>query len=199
MAATSPPNTSANNGQTTAIGTALGIILALVIILSIYFSKRHRATASLQEGAPSPRVLNRPGLDAQAINAIPVVKYINNGCTPNNCDEDLRKTQFPALALQTIPMEPLPCRRDGSSQRQAGKLGARVLSLLRAVISRPSVSPPTVNSLGSAEQARNCAICTEDFKNGASLRQLPCGHVYHLPCIDPWLKNFAVTCPLWHV
>jgi hypothetical protein len=46
---------------------------------------------------------------------------------------------------------------------------------------------------------RQCSICTEDFIENEKVRILPCRHLYHRRCIDPWLLNFAGTCPLWQV
>lgn len=44
-----------------------------------------------------------------------------------------------------------------------------------------------------------CSICTEPYLEGATLRQLPCGHEFHQCCIDPWLLRRSATCPLWYV
>lgn len=33
-----------------------------------------------------------------------------------------------------------------------------------------------------------CSVCWEDFKLSEPVRQLPCQHVYHAPCIVPWLE-----------
>jgi hypothetical protein len=41
-----------------------------------------------------------------------------------------------------------------------------------------------------------CAICIEEFDVGCHVRQLPCQHVFHLPCIDMWLTTKNITCPL---
>jgi hypothetical protein len=43
----------------------------------------------------------------------------------------------------------------------------------------------------------SCSICTEDFRAMENVRILPCTHIYHRRCIDPWLLRFAATCPLW--
>ncbi|KAL4777996.1 hypothetical protein BJX76DRAFT_178991 [Aspergillus varians] len=58
-----------------------------------------------------------------------------------------------------------------------------------------------LNSMHSSSASINstCAICTEDFKDGQFLRNLPCHHKYHAKCIDSWLLDKATSCPLWYV
>jgi len=41
----------------------------------------------------------------------------------------------------------------------------------------------------------NCAVCLASVATGDMLRELPCGHCFHVSCIDPWLKLNKV-CPL---
>ena len=53
---------------------------------------------------------------------------------------------------------------------------------------------------GGARNAE-CSLCMEGFKRGEVVRKLPCGHQYHLNCIDRWLvhgqRNHAARrCPL---
>ncbi|GFP88839.1 putative RING-H2 finger protein atl71 [Phtheirospermum japonicum] len=41
-----------------------------------------------------------------------------------------------------------------------------------------------------------CSICLADYKDTDLIRLLPdCGHLFHLGCIDPWLKLHP-TCPI---
>ena len=41
-----------------------------------------------------------------------------------------------------------------------------------------------------------CSICLADYKDTDVLRDLPdCGHLFHLECVDSWLKLHA-TCPV---
>lgn len=41
-----------------------------------------------------------------------------------------------------------------------------------------------------------CSICLEDYELGERLRVLPCMHMYHTKCIDPWLTRGKRNCPL---
>jgi hypothetical protein len=50
---------------------------------------------------------------------------------------------------------------------------------------------------GSSIGLSSCSICTENFAENENVRILPCGHIYHRCCIDPWLIDFSGTCPLW--
>lgn len=42
--------------------------------------------------------------------------------------------------------------------------------------------------------APQCSVCIADFEEGEMLRQLPCMHVFHQSCIDPWMTSHS-TCP----
>uniref|UniRef100_A0A182UZT1 RING-type E3 ubiquitin transferase n=1 Tax=Anopheles merus TaxID=30066 RepID=A0A182UZT1_ANOME len=55
---------------------------------------------------------------------------------------------------------------------------------------------PTVTiSEEQVERKLQCSVCFEDFVVGESVRKLPCLHVYHEPCIIPWLELHG-TCPI---
>ncbi|KAF5092427.1 hypothetical protein D0Z00_004595 [Geotrichum galactomycetum] len=41
-----------------------------------------------------------------------------------------------------------------------------------------------------------CAICIEDFEESNIVRLLPCGHIFHPECIDPWFLTRQARCPL---
>lgn len=41
-----------------------------------------------------------------------------------------------------------------------------------------------------------CSICKEEYAVGQVRKFLPCNHGFHKECIDRWLSQSSVTCPL---
>ncbi|XP_043712535.1 receptor homology region, transmembrane domain- and RING domain-containing protein 1 [Telopea speciosissima] len=41
-----------------------------------------------------------------------------------------------------------------------------------------------------------CAICLEDYRDGETLRVLPCRHEFHTNCVDSWLTKWGTVCPV---
>lgn len=65
---------------------------------------------------------------------------------------------------------------------------------------RPTFSMPSFLSgrrTRAEQDMENCAVCTDTFTDGEQLRQLPCGHLFHPFCVDPWIRWFNPRCPLW--
>ena len=46
-----------------------------------------------------------------------------------------------------------------------------------------------------SEKMATCAICTEDLEDGCRVTSMPCGHLFHAPCLRPWLQQ-QHTCPV---
>lgn len=42
----------------------------------------------------------------------------------------------------------------------------------------------------------SCPICLLEYELGTSLRRLPCGHFFHVPCVDQWLRSSSKLCPM---
>lgn len=45
------------------------------------------------------------------------------------------------------------------------------------------------------DERADCAVCQDAFELGETVKQLPCKHNFHEPCIDPWLELHD-SCPI---
>ncbi|PTU23292.1 hypothetical protein P175DRAFT_0165850 [Aspergillus ochraceoroseus IBT 24754] len=69
-------------------------------------------------------------------------------------------------------------------------------STLRATITEYQLPYPKHENRLSHSQT-TCAICLDDFVPASStVRELPCGHIYHPDCIDMSLTQSSSLCPL---
>ncbi|XP_076665350.1 E3 ubiquitin-protein ligase Iruka isoform X2 [Andrena cerasifolii] len=55
--------------------------------------------------------------------------------------------------------------------------------------------PTTSVTQSHVDSKLQCSVCWEDFKLSEPVKQLPCQHLYHTPCIVPWLELHG-TCPI---
>ncbi|GMT19224.1 hypothetical protein PFISCL1PPCAC_10521, partial [Pristionchus fissidentatus] len=53
-------------------------------------------------------------------------------------------------------------------------------------------------SIKAGDAEGDCAICIDPYMVGDIVRILPCKHLYHKTCIDPWLLDHR-TCPMCKV
>ncbi|POM69063.1 hypothetical protein PHPALM_14692 [Phytophthora palmivora] len=53
---------------------------------------------------------------------------------------------------------------------------------------------PTTDD-GTTENDDVCPICLIEFEDGEDVRNLPCKHIFHVACIDEWLKR-NTSCPM---
>ncbi|CAI6339341.1 unnamed protein product [Periconia digitata] len=65
-------------------------------------------------------------------------------------------------------------------------------------LAQPQSSHPTISAPSDLSFAQSsCSICLDDFEPQESqVRELPCHHIYHAECIDPFLLNNSSLCPL---
>lgn len=80
------------------------------------------------------------------------------------------------------------CQLDETVENRKGAAAGAIDSL-------PTQAVPPGGLLGAAGEKLSCAVCLEEFVEGAELRALPCLHKFHKGCIDRWLGQKA-CCPV---
>lgn len=77
-----------------------------------------------------------------------------------------------------------------------------LLLLLDDSVAPKTVSESLLQSLAvmTVEEAKTvgelCSICMELYQASQVVKQLPCAHFFHEDCIDMWLSNSSLNCPL---
>jgi hypothetical protein len=84
--------------------------------------------------------------------------------------------------------------------RQAAERVVEEFHAERALAETPSPMLLSLISMIPVEKLHHkaqevCAICQEPMRLGEQCRRLPCFHLYHVQCIDPWLK-LKGSCPI---
>lgn len=62
---------------------------------------------------------------------------------------------------------------------------------------RISTTPTTRAGYRFSQSQTTCAICLDDYEAGFSVvREMPCGHIFDVDCIDTFLSQSSSLCPL---
>jgi hypothetical protein len=82
----------------------------------------------------------------------------------------------------------------GSSSRGADAAASPVGLDPAVIASYPRV--PFSRAAAGADAEASCSICLSEYRDGEMLRVMPeCRHMFHLPCLDTWLRQSA-SCPV---
>lgn len=78
----------------------------------------------------------------------------------------------------------------------------QVVQIDPSMSEKPPTSKEFINKLPRIHVKREkdgrmpvCPVCTEEFEINETAKKLPCAHIFHSECIDPWLKSNC-TCPV---
>ncbi|KAK3336471.1 hypothetical protein B0T19DRAFT_39880 [Cercophora scortea] len=95
------------------------------------------------------------------------------------------------------PRSPRPAKLARSSRGRSDSLVTTTLTARVVSISEKGLDSPFAASTVATDYQPTCAICLEHFQNRVTIiRELPCGHIFHVACIDEFLSENSSLCPL---
>ncbi|KAL3086116.1 hypothetical protein niasHS_009686 [Heterodera schachtii] len=72
------------------------------------------------------------------------------------------------------------------------RLQRRLFNAAKKALARIPTRPVKA---GDKELNSDCPVCIDPYRQGDICRQLPCRHIFHKSCVDPWLLEHR-TCPM---
>ncbi|KAK0632635.1 hypothetical protein B0T14DRAFT_39564 [Immersiella caudata] len=194
-----PPSSQARPsglpGGSTTIAIVLVLIIPSVFLVGICVARRMPWFQPIRQRlrAVTPRFTRQAGAAGpESLRKLPVVKYDEKifNADPESGKSDVEEGTVDFHGKQRLRNLTVSFSRLGwfmPSTNQQRKDSGETNAM------------PCSETSATRLAMQSCAICTEDFHQGTKVRKLPCGHFFHLRCIDPWLVNFAATCPLCRI
>ena len=99
--------------------------------------------------------------------------------------------------IESAPSDPKPAN-EGHGEISSAKGHLKAQGEHRDNTSESVVSNSIVSDVPCTRFSQySCAICLDDFEpNVTQVRELPCGHIFHPECVDPFLRNNSSLCPM---
>ncbi|ETI29323.1 hypothetical protein G647_01776 [Cladophialophora carrionii CBS 160.54] len=121
----------------------------------------------------------------------------------------IKRLQVPQEILDKMPQytytaKPEPENDNGNATKQPGESGTSDAVGPTTQKVAESHIKDVESALGPAAATHEvafaqstCPICLDDFVSGeTTVRELPCNHIFHPECIDPFLRDNSSLCPL---
>jgi hypothetical protein len=114
------------------------------------------------------------------------------------CKEDENVREAATLSQDRTSSSPETTAKDSS---QASTTNSRMVNLSGSSPGSVDMKESRKSSIVAHEYVQHaqptCPICLEDFESGSTtIRELPCGHIFHPVCIDSFLSNNSSLCPM---
>ena len=180
----------------------IGLIIIIVVTTFLAHTRGPIITVTISAAHPGTHEERRHrGIPNYLLQAIPVIKYSTR---PQPNDEELAVNTRNSEVYSDLPGGEIPMKACGSKPTHANPKASVTIRAGEQGKGKMFENPdmPEYNAMlslktRSKHEPLGCSVCKEDFSESDDVRILPCGHTHHQHCIDPWILDFAGTCPLW--
>lgn len=189
----------ASNSRTR-VSIGLSIVVVVLVILFAYIAHRLKPKMPTYDFTTYTRTRegqSQKDIESRILDTMPVIRYDSTF----QRNKPRAAVNTPGLAKSAPPRTRIPVigrlkaattfanvrrREEYNDERTARDLP----------LSASGSELPLERLTRMEQEIENCSICTEDLEQGQNVRILPCSHIYHRRCIDPWLLSSSGTCPL---
>jgi len=201
------------HGKTTAIAmialyavTGLITILFLIIIVTgAVRAHRHPERYGPRNIIGRPRQSRAKGLARAMLDTLPIVKFGDPLPSKQHGDVELadsasveqREAASGSEHILPAPVVPVAAGHEAKNNIMTERNNSVADSADTDADSKHDAAVPIAAEADSGDQM--CSICTDEFELGEDIRLLPCNHMFHPACVDPWLLDISGTCPLCRI
>lgn len=171
---------------------ALGLIIASTSI-SMHVSQ-YRARRDLRRRIAAGEIdleslgIKRLTVPKEMIDAMPITIYGASSIAPRTTTAAAGKKSTEEARRQSLQKA-----SNISVDIPVGDRAADPAIALEDATAAVTETPP----ISRFDQSQCCAICLDDYvANTTPVRHLPCNHIFHPHCIDPFLQTRSSLCPL---
>jgi hypothetical protein len=209
------PQTS-NVADNNKVAISMGILVAIiaVIVIAVWYTNRIRVPVvvplSVRNQRRREEELYRKETEHFIVDSLPVFRYsaklqrrLRKACEAHRANN--LETGMLGACSQTSEVESTRKFEDDEAHNSSSEDATTEQSTVKYTepAQNRTIKQPGETCLleemeqNSKDATLTCSVCTEDFVENDTVRILPCGHIYHRRCIDPWLLRFGGNCPLW--
>lgn len=181
------------------IAGVLAVIVMISLILNcVLYMRRRNLRRRILNGQVNLELLGvkRMTVPQEVLDKIPIRIYTHGEQHFHN-DESSGGGSTPVFSSNGFNVSGWTTSGKGSWKDRLKPHQARTKSDAVANAAGASGVGPSRKEIGSGYSQTSCPICLEDFEDNVTpVRELACDHIYHMDCIDNFLKTRSSLCPL---
>jgi len=182
-----------------AITGIITILFLVIIVTGAIRAHNHPERYGPRNIIGRARQSRAKGLARAMLDTIPIVKF---GEPLPAKHGDVELTENEAEEGRATPHQNAAVV-GGQASHEAGKTTGheheRAVATPMSEAGSAADGAPVPIAANAEEDDQMCSICTDNFTKGEDIRVLPCNHMFHPACVDPWLLDVSGTCPLCRI
>ncbi|KAJ4296976.1 hypothetical protein N0V88_003892 [Collariella sp. IMI 366227] len=168
----------------------VGVLIAVVCSISLFM---HLVQARRRAGLRRRVLAGEVNLEAMGIKhlTVPMEHIQKFPLFTYNYEPDISSPPMSPRSAKTTRSRTRTRSLDPTESATASRVARS------ATVSELGLGRPFTVSTAATDYQPNCEICLEAYENRVTIiRELPCGHIFHLECIDEFLHAVSSLCPI---